>query len=108
MNLWNGIGNLTRNPEVSYKPGNDPLAIAKMTIAINDGYGEKQRTDYINITCFGRLAENCEKYLSKGSKIAVAGKIQTGSYEKDGKKVYTTDIIASNIEFLGGIDSRLP
>lgn len=98
------IGNLTRDPELSYKPSNDPLAICKFTIAINDGYGDKARVDYPSIVCFGKVAENCDKYLKKGSKVGVTGKIQTGSYEKDGRKVYTTDVIASSVEFLGGHD----
>ncbi len=102
MNLWNGIGNLTRDPEVTYKPGNEPLAICRMSIAVNDGYGDKQKTSFIPVVCFGKQAENCERYLSKGSKVAVSGRIQTGNYEKDGRKVYTTDIIADSIEFLGG------
>ena len=94
------IGNLTREPELSYKPGNDPLAICKFSIAIN----EKDRVDYPSIVCFGRTAENCEKFLAKGKKVAVSGRIQTGSYEKDGRKIYTTDVIADRVEFLGGHD----
>lgn len=104
MNLWNGIGNLTRDPDITYKPGNDPICVARFTLAINDGYGEKKRTDYINIVAFRKLGENVEKYLHKGDKAAVQGKIQTGSYEKDGRKVYTTDIIADKVEFLSSHD----
>lgn len=102
MNLWNGIGNLTRDPDVSYTTGNDPLCVCRMTVAINDGYGDRQKTSYVPVVVFGRIAENCEKYLAKGSKVGVTGRIQTGSYEKDGRKVYTTDVIAESVEFLGG------
>lgn len=108
MNCVQLIGNLTKDPEVNYKPGDNPLAIGRFTIAVNEGYGDKQKTSFINIVCFGRIAENCERYLTKGSKVAVNGKIQTGSYEKDGHKVYTTDVIADTIEFLSSNDTRLP
>lgn len=91
------IGNLTRPPEVKY----GDTTVGRFTMAINDGYGENKRTSYPNIVCFGKTAENCEKYLDKGSRVAIEGKIQTGSYEKNGQKVYTTDVIADKVEFLG-------
>lgn len=94
------IGNLTKEPNVSYTTSNDPLCVCKMTVAVNEGYGDKKQTAYIPVTVFGKVAENCERFLSKGSKICVQGRIQTGSYEKNGQKVYTTDVIAENIEFL--------
>lgn len=97
MNIVMLIGNLTKDPEVRYK---GELAICKFSIAVTDGYGEKKTTSYIPVTVFGRSAENCERFLSKGSKAAVKGRIQTGSYEKDGRKVYTTDVIAEQVEFL--------
>lgn len=103
------IGNLTKDPEVAYKVGDDPLAVGRFTVAVNDGYGDRQRTDFIPVVCFGKIAENCERYLSKGSKVAISGRIQTGSYEnKEGRKVYTTDVIANNVEFVGSTDKRLP
>lgn len=98
MNQVNLIGNLTRDVELRYTTDQKP--IARFSIAVNDGYGEKQRTSYIPIVVFGKQAENADRYLSKGSKVAVNGRIQTGSYEKEGRTIYTTDIIASNIEFL--------
>lgn len=104
MNYVALIGNLTKEPELKYTTSNDPVAVGRFTIAVNDGYGDKQKTSYINIVCFGRIAENCDRYLGKGSKVAVVGSIETGSYEKDGRKVYTTDVKASSIEFLGGHD----
>lgn len=101
MNSVSLIGNLTKEPETRYSTGNETMAICRFTIAVNEGYGEKQRTSFIPIVCFKNTAENCEKYLAKGSKVAVLGRIQTGNYEKDGRTVYTTDVIASSVEFLG-------
>ena len=96
------VGNLTRDPELRYSTGANQTAICRFGIAVNDGYGENQRTSYINIVVFGKQAENCDRYLAKGRKVAIEGRIQTGSYEKDGQKVYTTDVVANRVEFLGG------
>ena len=99
MNNWTGIGRLTKDPEVRYTP--DQMAICKFTVAIDDGYGEKKKTNFIPVVVFGKQAESCEKFLAKGRMVAVEGKIQTGSYEKqDGSKVYTTDVIANRVEFI--------
>ena len=100
MNNVNLIGNLTRDPELRYSTGANQTAICRFTIAVNDGYGDKQRTSFIPIVVFGKQAENCDRYLAKGRRVAITGRIQTGSYEKEGRTVYTTDIIASNVEFL--------
>lgn len=100
MNQVMIIGNLTRDPELRYSTGANQTAICRFTVAVNEGYGDKKRTDYPSIVTFGKVAENCEKYLSKGSKVAIEGRLQTGSYEKDGRKIYTTDVIASKVEFL--------
>ena len=99
MNSFSGIGRLTRDPDVRYNP-NTQVAVARFTIAIDSGYGDNKRTDFPSIVVFGKMAEVLEKYLKKGSQVAVQGRLQTGSYEKDGVKHYTTDIIASNIKFL--------
>lgn len=103
MNNVNIIGNLTRDVELRYTTDQKP--IARFSIAVNDGYGEQKRTSYIPIVVFGKQAENADRYLLKGSKVAVNGRIQTGSYEKEGRTIYTTDIIASNIEFLSAKQS---
>jgi single-strand DNA-binding protein len=103
MNIVALIGNLTKDVELRYTTDQKP--IARFSVAVNDGYGEKQRTSYIPIVVFGKQAENADRYLSKGSKVAVNGRIQTGSYEKEGRTIYTTDIIASNIEFLSAKQS---
>lgn len=99
MNIVSLTGNLTRDPELRYTTEQKP--VCRFSIAVNDGYGDKQRTSFIPIVVFGKSAENCDKYLSKGSKVGVTGRIQTGSYtNKEGHKVYTTDVIAGNVEFL--------
>ncbi|MBP9997192.1 MAG: single-stranded DNA-binding protein [Lachnospiraceae bacterium] len=97
------MGRLTRDPEVRYSQNDTSMAIARFSIAVdrrrtqnNDG----QQADFINCVAFGRLGEFAEKYLKKGTKVALTGRIQTGSYtNKDGQKVYTTDIVAEDIEF---------
>ena len=102
MNVVALIGNLTRDPEVRYT--NDHMAIASFSIAINrppKKDGTEGGADFPRITVFGKQAENVERFLHKGSKVGIVGKIQTGSYEKDGQRVYTTDIVADRVEFLG-------
>lgn len=98
MNIAVLIGRTTRDVEVRY---NGDMAIWKFTVAIDDGYGEKKRTNFIPVTVFGKTAESCEKFLAKGRLVAVQGKIQTGSYvNKNGDKVYTTDVIGDKVQFL--------
>ncbi len=103
MNSVSLIGRLTRDPEVRYT--GDQMAIARFSIAIDrpprrDGTKE---TDFPSITVFGKQAENCGKYLSKGRQVGIHGRIQTGSYvNKNGDKVYTTEVVADRVEFLGG------
>ena len=96
------IGRLTRDPELRYTNGSQ-MAIAKFSLAIDrpTRQGEERKADFPRVTVFGKQAENCEKYLSKGKMVCVQGRIQTGSYQdKDGKTVYTTDVIADRVEFL--------
>ena len=104
MNKWHGIGRLVRNPEVRYSQGENAMAIARYTLAIDRRQSrngnDEQTADFINCVAFGRNGEFAEKYLHKGMKIAVTGRIQTGSYtNKDGVKVYTTDIVVEEQEF---------
>jgi len=103
MNSVALIGRLTKDPEVRYSSGNQQMAIAKFTLAVDRPFAKQgeQNADFISITCFGKTAELIEKYVIKGQQIGVTGRIQTGSYEKDGRKVYTTDVIADRVEFLG-------
>ena len=97
------MGRLTRDPEVRYAQGENAMAIARFSLAVDrrrQNNSDGQTADFINIVAFGRLGEFAEKYLHKGTKVALTGRIQTGSYtNKDGVKVYTTDIIAEDIEF---------
>ena len=98
------IGRLARDPELSYTP-NTQTAVTRFTLAVDrpKRNGEDQGADFIRITVFGRQAETCDRYLSKGRQAAVLGRIQTGSYKnREGVTVYTTDIIADRVEFLGG------
>ncbi|MDO5331512.1 MAG: single-stranded DNA-binding protein [Bacillota bacterium] len=103
MNSVALIGRLTRDPEVRYSTGGSQMAIAKFTIAVDRERTTKdgeQSADFIGITCFGKTAELVEKYMGKGRLVGITGRIQTGSYEKDGRKVYTTDVIADRVQFL--------
>ena len=88
-----------KDPQMGAIPSTQ-TAVCKFTIAIDDGYGEKKRTNFIPITVFGKQAESCERFLGKGQRVAVQGKIQTGSYEKNGQTVYTTDVIANMVVFV--------
>lgn len=99
MNNWNGIGRLIKDPQISYITDKQ-MCVAKFTMAIDDGWDERKRTNFIPVTVFGKKAESCERFLSKGKLVGVQGKIQTGSYEKNGQKVYTTDVVANEVEFL--------
>ena len=99
------MGRLTRDPEVRYSQGAQPLAVARYTLAVdrrvarNNG-GDEQTADFINCVAFGRSGEFAERYLHKGTKICVSGRIQTGSYtNKDGVKVYTTEVVVEDQEF---------
>lgn len=95
------IGRVTRDPELRYTASNIPST--RFTIAVNRPFqnqnGERE-ADFINVIVWRKQAENVKKYVSKGSLIAVEGRIQTGSYEKDGQRVYTTDVVADNVQFL--------
>ena len=98
------MGRLTRDPEVRYSQGENPMAIARYSLAVerrfNRNSQDGQTADFINCVAFGRNGEFAEKYLRKGTKILAEGRIQTGSYtNKDGVKVYTTDVVVENQEF---------
>ena len=106
MNLAIIIGNLTKDPELKYSTGQNQTAVCKFSVAVTDGYGDKEQTSYIPVVVFGKQGENCERFLAKGSKTCVRGRIQTGSYtNKEGRKVYTTDLIADKVEFLSHKDN---
>lgn len=96
------MGRLTRDPEVRYSPrGNsqEEICIARYTLAV-DRRGKDAGADFPSVVAFGKAAEFAEKYLRKGTKVVLTGRIQTGSYtNRDGVKVYTTDIVAEDQEF---------
>ena len=96
-------GRLTRDPEVRYSSGENQTAVARYTLAVDRRFkrqGDEQTADFINCVVFGRGAEFAENYLHKGHKIIAEVRIQTGSYtNKDGQRVYTTDVVVENQEF---------
>lgn len=101
MNKVMLMGRLTRDPEVRYSQGAEPLAIARYSLAVNRRFkrdGDPD-ADFINIVAFGRNGEFAEKYFQKGQNVVVVGHLQTGSYEKDGVKRYTTDVIVEEQHF---------
>jgi len=96
------MGRLTRDPDVRWSQGQDPKAVARYTLAVDRRFRREgeQNADFIPCVVFGRGAEFAEKYLHQGTKIVVSGRIQTGSYtNRDGQKVYTTDVIVEEQEF---------
>jgi single-strand DNA-binding protein len=101
MNRVELIGRLTRDPELRYTSSN--IATARFTLAVNRPFQSQNGengTDFINIVVWRKQAENVKKYVSKGSLVSVEGRIQTGSYEKDGQRIYTTDVVADSVQFL--------
>ena len=102
MNKVTLIGRVVRDAEIRYSQGANPTAIARYTLAVDRKFKQEGQptADFINCIAFGKLGEFAEKYLHKGVKIAVIGRIQTGSYtNKDGQKVYTTDVVVEEQEF---------
>ena len=96
------MGRLTRDPEVRYSSGQQSMAIARYTLAVDRRFRREgeQSADFINCVAFGKAAEFAEKYLRQGMKIVITGRIQTGSYtNREGQKVYTTDIVIEEQEF---------
>ena len=96
------IGRLTKDPNVTYTQGQEPMAIARYNLAVDRAIKKdrEQTADFISCVAFGKNGEFAEKYLHKGTKIAIDGRIQTGSYtDKEGRKVYTTDIVVEHHEF---------
>ena len=97
------MGRLTRDAEVRYSQGENSTAIARFSLAVDRRFrrdGDEQTADFINCVAFGRTAEFLERFGRKGTKFVLEGRIQTGSYtNKDGQRVYTTDVVAENVEF---------
>ncbi|MCR5742771.1 MAG: single-stranded DNA-binding protein [Lachnospiraceae bacterium] len=99
------VGRLTRDPNVTYTQGDNAMAVARFTVAVDrrvrrDANNGEPTADFIGCVAFARQGEFAEKYLHQGTKVVLEGRIQTGSYtNKDGQRVYTTDVVAENIEF---------
>ena len=110
MNKVFFIGRAATDIDVRYTPAQ--VASLNLTIAIDRGKdkdGNDKGTDFPRVTVFNKQAENCEKYLAKGRLVAIEGRLQTGSYQnKNGDTVYTTDVIANRVEFLGGGQNSQP
>lgn len=97
------MGRLTRDPDIRYTDGHEPMAISRFSLAVDRRFkreGEQQTADFISCIAFGKTGEFVERYCHQGTKIVVEGRIQTGSYtNKEGKKVYTTDVVVESCEF---------
>ena len=105
MNVVTLVGNLCRDNDLRYTSGENATAILRNTVAVQRKFKNKDtgeyESDFISIQAFGSNAEFINKYFNKGSKIGIVGEIRTGSYtNKDGQKVYTTDVIVNNAEFV--------
>ena len=93
-------GNLAKDVEVRYTQSGK--AVTRMTVAVNQGYGDKKTTDFFNLVAWDKTAEHCGKYLSKGSKVLVEGTLKNNNYEdKNGVKRYDVEVIVGSIEFIG-------
>lgn len=99
MNKITIIGNLTKVPELK-QVGNDNLSFCRFTVAVNDKFN-RDKVDYFNVVAWRGLADTCNKYLSKGQKVCVVGKMESGTYEKDGEKVAYWQLVAEEVEFIG-------
>ena len=98
MNRVELIGRLTKEPDVRYTQAEQPMAVARYTLAV-DRRKKDQGADFIQCVAFGKAGEFAEKYLHKGTKIAVTGRIQTGSYKKNDQTIYTTEVVIEDQEF---------
>lgn len=116
MNNVQLMGRLTRNPEIRYVQTNGNTDVARFTLAVDKNLSREKRqemesrnqptADFINCVAWGKLGENIVKYTGKGLRVLVNGSIQTGSYEKDGQRVYTTEVLINNVEFIDWKDSN--
>ena len=114
MNSVSLMGRLTRNAELRYA-SNTEMAILRFNVAVDRRLSKEKRTeaennnqptaDFINCIAFGKTAEIIGQYFGKGNKIAITGHIQTGSYEKDGQRIYTTDVVVDSFDFVESISS---
>ena len=101
------IGRISRDPELRHTPNGTAVCQINVAISRPVGQGREPETDFINVTVWNKPAENVARYLSKGRQIAIEGRIQTRNYDNnEGKRVYVTEVIASNVEFLGSANDN--
>lgn len=100
LNQWQGIGRLGKDPESRFSSAGS--AITSFSIACGWKSGEKEGTEWVNVTAFGKLAEICSEYLTKGKQVFIQGRLTTDKYEKDGVTRYSTKVIADKMQMLGG------
>lgn len=116
MNNVQLTGRLTRDPEIRYVQANGNTTVSRFTLAVDKNLSREKKqemesrnqptADFINCVAWGKLAENINKYTGKGLRVLIQGRIQTGSYEKDGQTIYTTDVIVSNVEYIDWKDNN--
>lgn len=107
MNSVNLTGNLTKAPEL--RTTAHGVSVCTFTVAVNSGFGESRKTDFIPVVTWRSVAENCAKFLGKGNKVGVTGRISTRSYDdSNGIKRYVTEVIANDVDFLTPRDSSVP
>lgn len=105
MNKWIGMGRMTADPDIRYTQGGDPMCVASFNLAVDrrvarNAGEDRQTADFPRVIAFGKRGEFIEKFGRKGLKLVIEGRIQTGSYKnQNGDTVYTTDVVAENIEF---------
>ncbi|PLX67955.1 MAG: single-stranded DNA-binding protein [Denitrovibrio sp.] len=99
------LGNVTRNPEVRYAPGKD-LAVAKFGLAVNRKTKDREETCFIDIVTFGRTAEMCGEYVTKGMPILIEGRLSYNTWEQEGQKRSKHDVVAENIQFVSRREDR--
>lgn len=99
------LGNVTRNPEVRYIPGRD-LPVAKFGLAVNRKTRDKEETCFIDIVAFGRTAEMCGEYITKGMPILIEGRLSYNTWEQEGQKRSKHEVVAENIQFVSRRDDR--
>lgn len=116
MNTVILIGRLTKDPEIRVISQSE-TTVANFTLAVDRPMAKEKTADFIRIVCFGKTADLCERFLTKGRQVAVQGRIQTGSYKtQSGETRYTTEVVAERVEFLGSkgdsspkeVDSSIP
>ena len=116
MNNVQLTGRLTRDPEIRYVQANGNTAVVRFILAVDKNLSREKKqemelrnqptADFINCVAWGKLGENIVKYTGKGLRVLINGSIQTGSYEKDGQRVYTTEVLINNVEFIDWKDSN--